>query len=268
MRLLRAPLAVVVLAALTETVALAGCSAAAPADKVSTAPRSSAATRSFSPLNGPVEAAAQLPKSCDAILAYSDLQTAFGAPLPDDETYGNFAPLPNIGRTGRVTCGYGISVNFAGQQSAPMVTVSVSTYTNADAAASRAATTIAGDVSGGSSTRQVLVGDHPATILVEPGASVATTTAPVTPPPSSAPSSPGATGVTAVASPGATTAPAIASPSTTATAAAGGDTELVMSDGNRTFVLEIPVSALAGAAAVTALLTLTATVYQNTLPAK
>jgi hypothetical protein len=40
-----------------------------------------------------------------------------------------------------------------------------------------------------------------------------------------------------------------------------------MSDGNRTFVLLIPTSKLSGTGAVNALLSLTAMVYQNTLPA-
>ncbi|MBR7837917.1 hypothetical protein KDL01_31880, partial [Actinospica durhamensis] len=59
-------------------------------------------------------------------------------------------------------------------------------------------------------------------------------------------------------------------PSATATATATateGETELVMADGNRTFVLQIPIAKLNPSQAANALTQLAQDVYQDTLPA-
>lgn len=214
--------AVALIGALSALGALTACSAshAAPpvAPSKSGAPASPSAPVTYDPLSGPVESASQLPKSCSAILGDQDLTDAFGSPQVGDTSYGNYAPLPNIGRTGRVTCGFGIAVDQKGNPGPPVVTVSVITYDTASRAASRVAAEVTGTVAKGASEERGLVNGHPATVLLAPAA------------------------------------------------AASGDTELVMADGDRTFVITIPVSKLSGSGAVNVLTKIAAVVYQHTLP--
>lgn len=233
---------------------LAACSTGTAARDVA-ATRSSGASpsagKTFSPLDGPTEDASLLPKTCSAILTEANLQSAFGSPQSGDNDYGTYAPLPSIGRTGRVTCGFGIGIDEMGNSTNPAVTVSVITYTTAQEALTRLNSTIGSSVGRGSASQPASVGGHPATILVEPPS-----------PPSAAASGGASTPASAPAS--ASASPAVgASPTGTA---AGGDTELVMADGNRTFVLLIPTSKLSGTGAVNVLMSLAAMVYRNTLP--
>jgi hypothetical protein len=101
------------------------------------------------------------------------------------------------------------------------------------------------DSQAGATEASVSVGGHPATIVVEQTAIGATTAA-----------------TAATTASGTATNPA---PSPTASANTG-ETELVMADGNRTFVLQIPFTRLGAQQAVTALTQLTLAVYQNTIP--
>jgi hypothetical protein len=252
---LRAPISAAVLLG-----TLAACTTSTPAHNVA-ATRSSGASpsaaKTFSPLDGPTEDAALLPKTCSAILTETNLQTAFGSPQSGDNSYGTYAPLPNIGRTGRVTCGFGIGIDEMGNPTNPAVTVSVITYTTPREALTRLNSTIGSSVGRGSTSQPTSVGGHPATILVEPPS-------PPSPATGSGAAAPSASASAASAPPAAPSSPA-ASASPTG-AAAGGDTELVMADGNRTFVLLIPTAKLSGSGAVNVLLSLAAMVYQNTLP--
>lgn len=218
-----------------------GSSAPAPATTAK-APASPTAAATYNPLAGPVETAAQLPKSCDAILTDADLTAAFGSPQVGDSSYGNYAPLPTIGRTGRVTCGFDISIDQSGHPGQAGLTVSVITYNTTANATSR----VAGDVNDteakGATGQPALVNGHPATILYEPA--------------------------TPAASPAASaskSAPANPSPSAN-TAAAGGVSELLMSDGNRTFVIDIPMTKVPANSAAPVLAHVMALVYQHTLP--
>lgn len=235
----------------------AACSTGTAAHNVA-ATRSSGASpsaaKTFSPLDGPTEDASLLPKTCSAILTEANLQTAFGSPQSGDNSYGKYAPLPSIGRTGRVTCGFGIGIDPMGNPTDPAVTVSVITYTTPQEALTRLNSTIGSSTGRGSTSQPASVGGHPATILVEPPSA----------PSAAASASPAAPPASASAAASAPASPAAgASPTGTAV---GGDTELVMADGNRTFVLLIPAAKLSGTGAVNVLLSLAAMVYQNTLP--
>ncbi|HZP53622.1 proline racemase family protein, partial [Actinocrinis sp.] len=97
----------------------------------------------------------------------------------------------------------------------------------------------------------VLVSGHPATVLSEPAAT------PASSPPATATAS-----ASTLASPS-----SAASPSASSAASGGGDTELLMADGNRTFVITIPFGKVSGSDAVTVLTNVAALVYQHTLPA-
>lgn len=243
--------------------ALGGCSLLGDSAKTaSTAPagRTSAAPPStFSPLSGPVEAAGALPGECSKILTTAQLQAVFGAGMPIGDQYGSYAALPSIGRTGRVACVFGIGLDSFGNQSTGSIEVSIATYTSVQDAVGRAAATVQSEEQAGATTAAVSVGGHPATVVVEQTPAGASSP-PATP-------SPGA-GTTASAATATATAPSTA-PATTggaSPAVAAGETELVMADGNRTFVLQVPFAKLSAQQALTALTRLALEVYQNTMP--
>lgn len=229
---------------------LAACSTggttAHTASTASKAPASPSAPATQDPMSGPVEPASALPKSCASILGDQDLTSAFGSPQVGDTSYGKYAPLPKIGRTGRVTCGFGIAVDQRGNPGAPVVTVSVITYDQASRALSRVAQDVSDTVGKGATAQPVLVDGHPATVLVEPASMSG-----------SAPAASAAASAAASSS--------AASPSS-GTTADSGVTELLMADGNRTFVITLPLSKLSGSGAVNVLTNLAALVYRHTLP--
>lgn len=234
--------------------ALGGCSllnGTAKTAATTTGPTSSptpTAGRTYSALSGPIEPAKDLPQQCSQILTTAQLQAVFGAAFPIGVNYGSYAPLTSIGRTGRVVCVFGVGLDSFGQQSAGAIEVSIATYTSAADAVGRAADTVQSDSAGGATEATVSVGGHPATIVVEQTAVGTTTSA------AASTSSP----------PSASAAP---SASASASASANdGETELVMADGNRTFVLQIPFAKLTPQQAVTALTGLAFETYQNTLP--
>lgn len=237
--------------------ALAACSTGGTPQHVastkSTAAPSPTAVATVNPFSGPIEPASALPKTCSSILSDQDLTSAFGSPQVGDTSYGNYAPLPTIGRTGRVTCGFGISVDQSGNEGQPVVTVSLITYDQASRAIERVADDVHSTVAKGAVAHPAVVNGHPATILVEPAAA-----------PANSPS------VTASAGSGAPPSPSPAtSPSATATAAATGGsgvTELLMADGNRTFVITIPLSQVSGTGAFNVLTNIAVLVYRHTLP--
>jgi hypothetical protein len=212
-----------------------------------------------SPQTGPDEAADQLPKECSQILTTAQVQAVFGAGMPIGDDYGSYAALPSIGRTGRVTCVFGVGLDSFGQQSSGAVEVSIATYTSAAEASGRAADTVQSDSEAGATTVSVSVGGHPATVVVEQ-TPVGASTAPATPNPTATGTAPGAA-TTPATTPATAAASSAASPATPT-----GETELVMADGNRTFVLQVPFTKLSAQQAVTALAQLALEAYQNTLP--
>jgi hypothetical protein len=239
--------------------ALDNSSKTAATSTPSAVPKPSAAS-TYAPLAGPVEPAKDLPQQCSQILSTAQLQTVFGAGFPIGVNYGSYAPLPSIGRTGRVACVFGVGLDSFGAQSAGSLEVSISTYTGAADAVGRAADTVQSDSQAGATEAAVSVGGHPATIVVEQPVHTSTPVAPATP----VPGSPSAAGTGASATPSA--APSVTPSATSSAAANGGETELVMADGNRTFVFQAPLAKLSAQQAVTALTQLALEAYQNTLP--
>lgn len=211
-------------------VALAGChvpgtssGGAAPTTGVS---HTAAAAHTYDPMAGPSEAAKALPAGCDAVLTDAQIQTVLGQ-TPTGASYLNAAPLPGIGRTGRVTCVYGLmptasgtSTTAAGKPGATstssvgaVLQVSVNTYKDAATAMTRENETLSGDAAAGYAEQRTDVGGHPATFIEE----------------------------------------------TTATV-------LTLADGNRTFLVTLGKSVSATVTARGELLLLAADLYRNTLP--
>lgn len=96
-----------------------------------------------------------LPQGCSQLLPLGTLQQAIGKPLGGQVTYLRAAPVPQSGRTGRVTCDYGVTVAApsapAGASATPtpagpgLVQVSYITYVDAKTAADRVQLTVQHD---------------------------------------------------------------------------------------------------------------------------
>lgn len=115
---------------------LVGCSpgTAAPAP----APTTAAGTTAAATTTAPAPPAYVLPATCSELLTLTQVDAAIGARLPGETSYVVGEPEPGIGRTGRVSCGFGVTpaTGTAGP-SAPLLEVSVFTYTDPGAAADR-----------------------------------------------------------------------------------------------------------------------------------
>jgi hypothetical protein len=141
----------------------AGCSGGDddPAAAPTSAPPASTASGSASATPSPSPTAA-LPTGCDSMLPFTDLDRALGRPLFGQTVFTKGVPQPSIGRTGRITCGYGVARNARG---APPVEVGVSTYVDVESATQRVQATISQLRSAGATQADVTVSGLPATVL-------------------------------------------------------------------------------------------------------
>ncbi|MBA2414479.1 MAG: hypothetical protein H0V64_00975 [Geodermatophilaceae bacterium] len=126
-----------VCAALLAT-GLAACTASSDPSGVPTTSR--VPTTSAAPTTTSAEPTAEpvgLPANCGALLPVTDLDPALGVGLPGSVSYIRGEPLPGIGRTDRITCGYGIVIGPDGNAQPPLLEVSIASYTDEAAAADR-----------------------------------------------------------------------------------------------------------------------------------
>ena len=103
-----------------------------------------------------------LPGGCDRMLPFTDLDHALGRPLFGPSRYVLGVAEPSIGRTGRVTCQFGLQPN--GRGAAPLE-VGVSTYKDADSANERVAATVAALRSTATSQRSATVAGQQAVLI-------------------------------------------------------------------------------------------------------
>jgi len=103
-----------------------------------------------------------LPGGCDQMLPFTDLDHALGRPLFGPSRYVLGVAEPSIGRTGRVTCQFGLQPN--GRGAAPLE-VGVSTYKDADSAKERVAATVAALRSTATSQRSATVAGQQAVLI-------------------------------------------------------------------------------------------------------
>lgn len=146
---------VLVLAACTS----GGDDQPAAAGSPTSSPAAPSASGSSAPSATPTPS---LPGGCDEVLPFTDLDQALGRPLFGQTRYVLGVAQPSIGRTGRVTCQYGLAPN--GKGAAP-VEVGMSTYKDAASATDRVEATIAGLRSGATSTATATVAGQPATVI-------------------------------------------------------------------------------------------------------
>lgn len=104
-----------------------------------------------------------LPAGCESLLPFTDLDQALGRPLFGETRQVTGVAQASIGRTGRLTCFYGLGKGGRGK--AP-VEVGVSTYRDAESATQRVAATVAAARGGGatSQTRATVAG-QPTVVL-------------------------------------------------------------------------------------------------------
>ncbi len=107
-----------------------------------------------------------LPPGCESLLPFTDLDQALGRPLFGETRQIKGVAQPSIGRTGRLTCYYGLAKGGRG----PIpVEVGVSTYEDAASAAERVTATVAAARgSGATSQANATVAGQPATVLGMP----------------------------------------------------------------------------------------------------
>jgi hypothetical protein len=131
-----ARLVLVGVAALTAA-CTSGGSDQSQAGATQTAAAPSATSSAASPTPTPTP---NLPGGCDQLLPFTDLDQALGRPLFGQSRYVVGVAEPKIGRTGRVTCQFGVAANGRGPA---LLEVGVSTYKDADSATDRIAATVA-----------------------------------------------------------------------------------------------------------------------------
>lgn len=144
-------------------VALAGCTSGgdeAPQAGVTSAPApSTAGSGSTAPTPTPTP---DLPGGCDQLLPFTDLDQALGRPLFGQSRYIRGVAEPDIRRTGRVTCQFGLADNGRGPA---LLEVGVSTYADAAAATARVAATVASLRGAGLSQKTATVAGQQATLI-------------------------------------------------------------------------------------------------------
>jgi hypothetical protein len=148
--------------AVIGAVALASCApdadepeAAGASSETSTASPSTSATTSPTPTVTPT-----LPTSCSGLLPDAEVVRAVGQ-LGGSTTYVFDVPAPNIGRLGRVTCGYGVNVTATGGQSTPVLDASLMLYVDAASAQRRVDVTVSESRARGEAVTSLPVGGQP-----------------------------------------------------------------------------------------------------------
>ncbi|HEV7871127.1 MAG TPA: hypothetical protein VGO95_07720 [Modestobacter sp.] len=108
----------------------------------------------------------ELPTSCADVVRLSQVDEALGTVLAGDSSFTEGSAEPGIGRTGRVTCGFGISpatdTSGAGD---PPLELSVFSYTDVGAAADPVEAIVAAQEAQGARSEQLTVADAPGVLL-------------------------------------------------------------------------------------------------------
>lgn len=144
---------------------LVGCGAAAEPDT----PDSDASTSvpaSTTSAGTTTAAPFVLPDTCSALLRLEAIDAGLGFRITGTTEYVVGLPEPGIGRTGRVTCSYGVIPNADGTSSAPLVQASVFTYDSVAAALERVQTVVSQGRAAGNRTEDVAVGSYAGVVII------------------------------------------------------------------------------------------------------
>jgi hypothetical protein len=154
-----AGLALVSLAGLAAACTSGGSDQPQAGASPSSSPAGSTASGSATPTATPTPS---LPGGCDQLLPFTDLDQALGRPLFGQSRYVKGVAEPGIGRTGRVTCQFGLAANGRGPA---LLEVGVSTYKDADSAADRISATVAALRGSATSQKTATVAGQQATMI-------------------------------------------------------------------------------------------------------
>jgi hypothetical protein len=151
-------------------VTLAGCSQASNgpknANSATTATATSAARTTAKPTSKPTHVKppplhrATLPSDCTLLLTHGTVNRALGKAVTGKTIYIKGLAEPKIGRTGRVTCRYGVK-----GKSIP-IEAGISGYRTASQASTRVRVTVAAERDAGARVSTTTIGGQPATILL------------------------------------------------------------------------------------------------------
>ncbi len=142
---------------------LAGCGAAAESDDPS---ETGSGSESPNTTAEPTPEPFVLPETCASLLSLDAIDAGLGVRINGMTQYVVGVPEPEIGRTGRVTCSYGVIPNPDGTFSAPLVQASVFTYDSVESAADRIDTVVTQSRNAGDRTEDVPVGDEDGVVMV------------------------------------------------------------------------------------------------------
>jgi hypothetical protein len=149
---------IVAVMAVVGAVLLASC--APDADEPEAAAPSPTAT-SASPTPTPTPTSTPtLPANCGGLLPDAEITQAVGQ-LGGSSTYVFDVPAPDIGRIGRVICGYGVNVTATGGQSTPILDASLMLYVDAASAQRRVDVSVSESRARGEAVTAIEVGGQP-----------------------------------------------------------------------------------------------------------
>lgn len=106
-----------------------------------------------------------LPDSCAAMLPLTELDAALGTGLPGSVSYVRGQPIPDIGRTDRITCGFGVVTGQDGAAQPALLEISLASYSDPAAAADRVVVTTADRQTAGDRVAAASVGELAAVAL-------------------------------------------------------------------------------------------------------
>jgi hypothetical protein len=149
-------------------VLLAGCTAQeSPADAATELLFSPSPTAEPTAEPTPTVAAQTLPEfpeNCAALVPKAQVARVVAVPLRGDTTFVFADALPDIGRTARVTCGYGVG---AGRGPGPGVEITVNEYESEQAAQDRVAITLDAAAEAGTRVTEQRVGEYEGWVLAD-----------------------------------------------------------------------------------------------------
>lgn len=145
---------------------LVGCSAGGDSGDQSATGSSAAASQTSTTSAAPSPAPFVLPDNCAALLTLEAIDAALGVRITGTTGYVVGVPEPGIGRTGRVTCSYGVIPNADGTSSPPLLQASVFTYDSVDSATARVETVVTQGRNAGNRAVDVPVGEYAGVVII------------------------------------------------------------------------------------------------------
>ena len=118
-----------------------------------------------SPAGTPTPTLPAFPESCTDLVPANEVVAVVGRPLPGEASFVRADALPDIGRTARVTCGYGVG----GDDDDPLLAITVNEYGDEASADERIQVTLDAAAQSGRTVDDNPVGPYPGWLLAGAG---------------------------------------------------------------------------------------------------